>query len=220
VKPGELLTYVKNFDSPRSILEAITYRQWTQYMASVDPMQVMTTERAKASESLRESIQQEADQRGLGIKILNVGLVGMHPPVDVAKSYEAAIDAHQEKETVVWKAKGDRNERLPAAEAAKVEIVAKADADRYAKVTLEQAQAERFKAQLKGYQAGPNVFFLRQYLDVFASSSESARKFVQVVEDPNRMMLIIEDKEKVPAGLLGLGEQITEQVKKEEQEGR
>jgi len=214
-----LLDYVTHYKSPKIILEAIAYRQWTQYMASVDPLKVMTVGRGAATGALRGSIQAECNRRRLGLNILRVGLLGLHPPVDVAKSYEAAINARQERETLIWQARGDANETVPLARAEASETVSAAAADRYGKVCVEQAKAKRFDAQLLGYRAAPGVFKLRHFLDVFSSATEHVRKYVNTLGDADKkILLIINDEEKLPPGLLGVGRDITEAL--EEKQGK
>lgn len=217
VKEDGLLDYVSNYQSPGDILTSVAYRQWTQYMASVDPMEIMTRGRGEAGRALRESIQNEVDRRKLGLNIKSIRFVGLHPPVEVAGAYEEAINARQERETLAWTATGDANEELPAARAEAAEDVSDALAYRYEKVTLEQARASRFDKQLQGYRVAPGVYFLRHYLDVLVSSTEKVRKFVLAVRHPENVLLIVDDKEKVPSGVLGLGEAVTEKMKEQEE---
>jgi len=210
IKGGEagLMEYVENYAEPGQALEAIAYRQWTQYMASVDPMEVMTTGRAAASVALRDAIQKEADGRQLGLKVLQIAVLGLHPSTEIADAYEAAINARHERKATVWRAVGEENAILPRAAAMADEVLSEASADRYGRVIVEQAAAARFNEQLKGYQAAPEVFYLRHYLDVLASATEDVRKFVVTLKDPGKVLLIVDEQEKLPPGLLGLGEEI------------
>lgn len=220
-----LLDYVSNYRNPdgiisgkggseKSILESVAYRQWTQYMASVDPMTVMTTERDKATAALTKAIQGELDARQSGIQIVRVSMIGMHPPVEIAPAYESAINARQERETMVWRAKGDASERVPAARAKARQTVSEAEAGRYAKVTLEKARAERFNDQLLSYRTAPNVFFYRNYLDIFQQSTANVRKFILAVEHPEKVKIIVDDKEKLSPGMMGLGEEALDELNK------
>jgi len=215
---GGLLDYIAHYEKPETVLEAIGYREWAQYMASVDPMAVMTVGRNKMSEALRLAIQREVDDRRLGLNIIRVAVLGLHPPVDVAKAYEEAINARQEKEALIWKAKGEENEQLPLAKASEAEIISEAKSYEYRKTMLEKAKAQRFNAQLKSYQTAPQVFFLRNYLDMLVSATEKIRKFIVAVDHPEKVLLIMDEKEKVPAGLLGLGQELSEEMTRQEKE--
>lgn len=97
------------------------------------------------------------------------------------------------------------------------ETLFSADADKYSKVIVEKAKANRFTAQLLSYDIAPNIFFLRHYLDVIIESTPKIRKFVLAVKNPKKILLIVDDKKKIPAGLLGLGEGISGEVEKQTQ---
>lgn len=215
VKPTQdgVLEYVSGYESPEQSLAAIAYRVWTQYMASVDPMQVMTVGRDGATKALHAAIQKEIDANKLGIEVLRVGLIGMHPYLDVADAYEAAINARQEKESLVWRAQGEANVKVPLARASASEVTGQAKANRYGKVSIEKAKSERFAAQQKGYDASPEVFVFRQYMDTLTESTKDVRKYVLALDRPERVMLIVNEEEKLPAGMLDLGQEINESLK-------
>jgi len=207
-----LLEYVSNYENPEMVLESVAYRQWTQYMASVDPMAVMTSKRTLATDTLRTLIQAELDRRRTGLEIVRVSMVGMHPPVDIAKSFESAINARQEKEAMVWRAQGDASERKFSADAFRGETIAKARSDRYRKVTMEKARAERFTAQAQSYNISPDVFYLRNYLDVLTQTAGNVRKYILALEQPGKVTLFVDDKEKLSSGIMGLGEEVIQEV--------
>jgi regulator of protease activity HflC (stomatin/prohibitin superfamily) len=208
-KGNGLLNYVTHFEDADAMLESIAYRQLTQYVASVDPMAVMTTDRDKATESLKKSIQAELDKQNTGLELVRVSLVGVHPPVEIASAYEQAINARQEREAMVWFAKGLANARVPAAEAFAGETLSAAEAKRYSKVAIEQANAQRFSDQLESFKIAPDVFYLRNYLDVLVQSTGNVRKYILATENAKKLYLEVDDKEKLSSGLLGLGEEIT-----------
>jgi modulator of FtsH protease HflK len=219
-----LLEYVGNYLDPdgptggqQPLLEAVAYRQWTQYMASVDPMAIMTTDREKATESLKKSMQEELDRQKSGLEILQISMVGMHPPLDTASAFESAVNARQERETMIWRAQGKANERLPEAQAFAGETLAKARSERYGKLEVEKAKAQRFEAQLASYKIAPDVFFLRNYLDVLIQSTGNVRKYILAVEHPEKAMLIIDDKEKISSGLMGLGEEVAKEAQNKQE---
>ncbi len=215
IKPSEngegLLDFVTNYANPENVLESIAYRQLTQYVASVDPMAIMTTERNTATEYLRKSIQAELDQRKTGIHLIQVGLVGLHPAVEIASAFEAAINARQERETLIWTALGDANVKIPQAKAIATETLSDAESNRYGKVIVEKAKAGRFEAQLMSYTISPEVYFLRNYLDMLVESTPGVRKYILATDTPDKLYLEVDDKEKLSSGLLGLGDELINQ---------
>lgn len=203
-----LLNYVTTFEDPDAILESIAYRQLTQFVASVDPMALMTKDRDAATAHLQASIQAELDKRNTGIELIRVAMIGLHPPVEIANTYEQAINARQERETMIWMAKGMANARVPMADAFAGETLSGAESKRYGKVVIEQANAERFGNQLESFKIAPDVFYLRNYLDVLVQSTANVRKYILATENAKKLYLDVDDKEKISSGLLGLGEEL------------
>jgi regulator of protease activity HflC (stomatin/prohibitin superfamily) len=68
--------------------------------------------RAKASELLRQRIQQRIDEKQLGIEIVFVALEGVHPPKEVAADYQAVIGAGQQRQATILAAMAQRNKVL------------------------------------------------------------------------------------------------------------
>jgi regulator of protease activity HflC (stomatin/prohibitin superfamily) len=207
-KGSGLLNYVTNFEDPDAILESVAYRQLTQFVASVDPMAMMTKDRDLATAHLQKSIQEELDKRNTGIELVRVAMIGLHPPVEIAGAYEQAINARQERESMIWMAKGIANMRVPMADAFAGETLSIAESKRYSKVVIEQANAQRFGNQLESFQIAPDVFYLRNYLDVLVQSTANVRKYILATENAKKLYLDVDDKEKISSGLLGLGEEL------------
>jgi regulator of protease activity HflC (stomatin/prohibitin superfamily) len=114
---------------------------------------------------MRQMIQREADGLGLGVEILGFTVGGMHPPVPVAKDYQAVVSAELRKVTTVVNAQVFRAQTLPQAEAAVVvdENMAKAGGAE----ALGQAAGEAwsFRTLESQYRAAPNLYFYRRRLE-------------------------------------------------------
>jgi len=92
---------------PTDLLEALSERRFNTYFATHDIDELLTTARVEAGSLLREQIQSDADDLGLGVEVVYVGLDAVHPPMDgdVAKKFHEQIDARQEKKTKIQEAR-------------------------------------------------------------------------------------------------------------------
>ncbi len=117
----DLYTYIYGHNDPARLLEDICYRELTQFAASaeieVDTGQglqesLLGAGRTRAKEILTERIQQAADEQGLGIEVVFLGVQGIHPPPEVAPDYQAVIGAVQKKYALVLNAEAERNATL------------------------------------------------------------------------------------------------------------
>jgi regulator of protease activity HflC (stomatin/prohibitin superfamily) len=65
------------------------------------------------SDELRRLIQDEFDNKwNAGIEVVFVGVAGIHPPVDVAASFEQVLEARETHEAVIETARGNAIKRL------------------------------------------------------------------------------------------------------------
>jgi len=115
---NDLEAFLYNNTDSKAMLEAICYRQVTQYAARStvetggDSESILGVGRKQAAEDLKAGIQKEANEFGLGVEIVFLGLQGVHPPVEVAKAFQDVTGAVQEKQAVIMEAEALRNEIL------------------------------------------------------------------------------------------------------------
>ncbi len=120
----DLYAYIYGHRNPSALLEDICYRELTQFAASAQIEVDMTATDERASESLlgagrtrakrilTERIQKAANEEGLGIEVVFLGVQGIHPPPEVAPDYQAVIGAVQKKLALVLNAEAERNATL------------------------------------------------------------------------------------------------------------
>jgi len=102
-------------------LKAICYNELTKFAASakievgdeVDGSEsLLGAGRNRAKEVLTERVQAAADEAGLGVEIVFLGLQGIHPPPELAADYQAVVGAVQKKQTDILRAEAGRNRAL------------------------------------------------------------------------------------------------------------
>ena len=190
-----LQAWAYNHREPAKLLEKLGTREVVRYLVSADAQEVMSSGRFAAAEELRSRIQSTANDLGLGVNILFVGLQDVHPPVKVARSYEAVIGArHKSAATVL------------SAEAYRVQTNALASAAAFDRKTEAQAQSARMKAdvraraalftnQVPAFRTAPSVYSLRSYLQALEATAATARKYVLATTNSQDVILLnLEDK--------------------------
>lgn len=112
----------KHQDTP-AVLEALCYRQLARFAASakiepdedassMGPKSLLGAGRQDAANTLKQRIQQAADQENLGVEIVFLGLQGVHPPPEVAPDYQAVVAAVQKQQANILNAQANRNKML------------------------------------------------------------------------------------------------------------
>jgi len=117
----DLHSFIYKLSKPEKLLESICYRELTKFASSAsievddeDALEhsLLGAGRAQAKQILTRRIQDAADEAGLGVEIVFLGLQGIHPPVEVATDYQKVIGAVQEKQAIVLQAQAERNKTL------------------------------------------------------------------------------------------------------------
>ncbi len=192
--------YAYQCTDPKRILEQIGYRSLTLEAATHGLFYAIGEGRLKMAQSLQQSIQNEADRLHLGIRIVFVGLQGVHPPVSVADAFESVIGATEESEASVLNARADAIKVIPIAmaDAEKTRLTADAYAVRRAEIA--SAEADRYLKRREAYQKSPAVFCSRAYLEAVRDSLQGARKYI-VAAPPGKQIVILDMAEKLSPDL-------------------
>jgi membrane protease subunit HflK len=219
VRPDELYRYVYSYVDVTAALEAVAYRQLVQYVAGVDLIRILGPDRQKAGQDLQRLIQQAANDAGLGVDIVFVGLHGVHPPAGVAASFEARVSALQEREAAILEAEAYRIETIPNSRAkAKTKIMA-GKGDRFAKRAQARKNATRFAGLLKAYDqdvddpklaaAARHVFVVRWYADRIEEVLKGRRLVFAPPKTAEHEVVVIDLMEKLGRELVqGFGQEI------------
>lgn len=192
---GNLTDWVYNHENAGALLEKLATREVVNYLVSVDIDQIMSSERQNASKTLKDRIQKVADQHKLGVNIVFVGLQDIHPPVSVAEAYESVNAAIQARQGIIYTAEGDRAQTIPMAQAIAANILAEAEVYRLSEQAKGLAAAGRFPNQVLAYQASPEVFRQRTYLDTLGNAIAPTRKYVIGLTNTKDVIIMnLEDK--------------------------
>ena len=117
----DLYSYIYNHNEPEEVLESICYRELTKFASSAKievedesdvEQSLLGAGRADAAQTLTDRIQAAADEIGLGVEIVFLGLQGVHPPIEVAADYQKVIGAVQQKQKLILDAQARRNKIL------------------------------------------------------------------------------------------------------------
>ncbi|RMF81652.1 MAG: hypothetical protein D6744_06880, partial [Planctomycetota bacterium] len=112
IRPSELYRYTQNVSHPQEAIEHIAWNEVLRYNAASHIEQLMGAERRLIGDELRRRIAQRADEMGLGVEIVYVGVQQVHPDQDVAKEFRDVVNAQLEKVTSIRQARIEVSEIL------------------------------------------------------------------------------------------------------------
>ncbi len=249
----DLQAFLYSHADAGKMLETICYRELTKFAASATidtdgpdaERSLLGAGRRAAADELTRNIQAGADKEGLGVRIIFVGLQGVHPPKDVAKEYGDVIGAVQLKQASILRAEAERNkiltllcgsieladrlyelaekyEKAPQGSEEKTQLEAKlkqafsqssgeifktlSDAQKYAfnRAKMAQGTGKQFAGQVKAYRASPEIYKQQQRLAMLEETLSEIRKYVLVSDADADKVFILDLKEKLPTGLMGM----------------
>lgn len=173
-----LLAWAYNHVDAHLLFEGLANREVVRYFVNIDLNELMGAGRLDAARVLRDRIQTRADEAKLGVNVVFVGLQDIHPPVKVAKEYEAVIGAMQEKETNVLTALAYQALIVPLASAEATNLLTRAESDRLSKFATVAAEATLFTNQLAAYNTSPEVYNGRAYMESISRALGPVRKYL------------------------------------------
>jgi regulator of protease activity HflC (stomatin/prohibitin superfamily) len=190
-----LLMWATNHAEGGQLLERLANREVVRYLISADLNELLTTGRNAAAAELRQRIQAQANELGLGVQILFVGLQNIHPPVQIAPAYQEVVGAMLQKTGKALDAEAYAAQTLPEARAEAIKRRRTAEIYAIRTAADAEAQALQFTNRMVAYEASPAVFAARGYLQSLVRGAQGARKFVIAATNTQDVIqLNLEDK--------------------------
>ena len=156
-------TYV--MQNPTDALRASAYRAVMRATVNRTLDSVLSENVARLTAQIRADIQADADALGVGVEIVGFTVGGMHPPVPVARDYEAVVSAEVGKTTTVVDARAARNRTVPAAEIEVLEKVNRARSDAEEERADAAGAAWSFRTLEARYRLDPAEYRFRSRLE-------------------------------------------------------
>jgi regulator of protease activity HflC (stomatin/prohibitin superfamily) len=176
---------------PTNLLQMLSRRVVARYLAGAEMTNLMSGGRSQAAEALRQTIQEQSNERRLGVHITFVGLQDIHPPVKVASDYEKVVSEREKAEVSVLHAQAHAIETNALARGAAYKFLGEAQADKVNAITNAAARADLFASQLLAFEAAPGadgVYEHRAYLDMLGITTRDAfRKIINATGTTNQI---------------------------------
>lgn len=174
----DILTFLYSKEDPAAVLERISSRELSRFLVSADIFEIMGPGRMEASERLMESIKAVAGEAGLGIEIIYAGFENVHPPAEVAGSFQEAMGALEQKHAEILEAEAYRNKLLPLAAYHGRVLETEAKAYKVRRGEIASARVDRFRNQAEAERAAPGIFRARKLMGMMEESLSGARKYL------------------------------------------
>ncbi len=163
---GDLRRYLRNHRQPERVLEALAYRLLLRRTASKPLSTILTEDRAAFSRTLAADLQRVCAARRLGVEVLRVSLLGLHPPVEVAAAYQAVASAQLGIRTEITKAERDAIKRKEKTTGQAAEQLLRAQAKVARRLGGARGGAQRFLSLSRAQKSAPQLYRFRRRLEL------------------------------------------------------
>jgi regulator of protease activity HflC (stomatin/prohibitin superfamily) len=190
-----LLNWAYQNEDAGSLLQDVATREVVRYLTSADLGEVTAQRREEAAQTLTERIQAAGDKFKLGARIVFVGLQDIHPPVKVAPDYEKVVSAIHTKQAKILAAQADAIKTNAMAQARATNVLNTASSESIARQLGDLARAALFTNQIPAFEAAPDVYAQRAYLETFVRATANARKYILLTTNTHDVLTFdLQDK--------------------------
>ena len=164
--------------NPDTTIKAAADSVTREIVGQVNAKSVLTEKRDEIEGQARALLQKLMDQYKLGVEIVAFQLMDVAPPREVVDSYNdvqaSLVDAEQD----INKAESYRNDIIPRARGAAVQIIQDSEAYRQSKIAEAEGEAARFKQVYEAYSKNKSIAVIRYYLDTMQKVLSQTNKMI------------------------------------------
>lgn len=139
---------------------------------------IITTERASVADRTKKIIQKNLDEYNSGVNITQVLIQQAEVHPDVQAAFQDVQSAKQDADDVQNRAEAYREDILPKARGAAIQMVQEAQGYEQSVTARASGDADRFNAVYEAYKTGKDVTRQRMYLETMESVLQNAQKII------------------------------------------
>jgi regulator of protease activity HflC (stomatin/prohibitin superfamily) len=151
--------------NPVDALRAIAYRAVMRTLVNRTLADALSENVVTTTARIQSIVQEDVNALGLGVEVVDFTVGGMHPPVPVARDYQAVVSAELGKVTAAVNAQADRNQTVPYARSAALVATSTATAEGERARALATGEASAFRALQSQYRAAAGEYSFRRRLE-------------------------------------------------------
>jgi HflK protein len=140
--------------------------------------QVMTDARARIEREIATRTQDLFERYTCGLKVTDVRLLDVHPPVQVVPSFREVASAMEEKRSEINRAEGYANEEVPKAKGQAAATRLAGEAWAISRRNRANGEAARFRLLETAHRRSANVLEIRLYLEALEKALADRQKLI------------------------------------------
>ncbi len=176
--PSAFLFKISGFQDAANLVRFYAQSASREIIGKMRTDKILTEDRSEIETQVAHLLQKDLDSLDSGLLIKGVYLQSVHPPIEVADSFRAVVNAHEEKNMLINLAEAYHNEQLPLTRGKVKEEIEKANTYQIEMVNKAVGEGNRFTQMNANYVTYPEVTSLRLYLEMVESVLPETKKFI------------------------------------------
>lgn len=174
----DLWQYITVSADPVARLSAEAYELITAKTIAADLDTMLSVDRSAFSEEFCAQLNAALAAEPIGLTVRQVVIESIHPPVEIAPTYQNVVSAEIDAEAIVWNAEAEAAVKIATAEAIYVTLVKGAEADYHDRVAAAQAEVTEFMAAVAADNSYRNAYRYYRYLSALQTSLKGSRLYI------------------------------------------
>jgi len=176
--PERFLDYAYRAQNPAARLETYAYRCLREETQSATLASVLTEDRLAFARRIRSRLRKYADDQRLGLDVIDIGIISLHPPVEVASDYLDVINAGIDATRTIQQASGESQAKLQTAAGESEHLVAQAKIDAAKRLGQATGESAEFIAAAETFENAPGPTRSRLWFDAMEQILKDKRLFI------------------------------------------
>lgn len=170
--------YVFNIKDQEATIKKVAESAVREQIGQTNMFPIITTERDIVANKTKAIIQENLDEYSSGVNITQVLIQRAEVHPDVQQAFQDVQSAKQDAEDVQNRARAYREDILPKARGAAIQLIQNAEAYKQSTVAKSTGDAERFNSIYESYLGGQDVTKKRIYIETMEDVLKNAQKII------------------------------------------
>ncbi len=177
-KIDDLELYLKSSASPEKMLEASAYELVTEKTAESELNSLLSIDRDTFTETFMSELNERFGHLKTGLRIESILLESIHPPLEVAESYQNVVSAGIQAETIKINALSEAELKKIKAETEKNATVKAAEIARVEAITEATSKVSVFMANVEAFTEHRDVFRYYKYIETLRTAYQQTKLII------------------------------------------
>lgn len=170
--------YLFKVKDPRGTLRDASEAALRQAIGANTIDDALTVGRLRIQQEIKALLQRIMDDYESGLSITEVKFQTVRPPKEVDAAFKDVVSAKEDKERLIYEARGYQEDIIPKAKGKAAQMVRGAEAYEAERTARAKGDATRFLSVLKEYNKAKSVTKKRLYLETMEEILPTVKKFV------------------------------------------